>query len=1072
MCCIGEGLTRRLFALTLALGFTLLAALSIQAAGPLPGINSASRYLQYYGSDFSEASLNAMKSFDVVVLDARVASCSPAVVAELQNGGVAYVLAYISIGEDPGSEPVIIADGSGPIYHDRTNVVFENNGVASFYIDQEWNADLSPTPGWDYYTNYFQDGYADVNGEFGSRFVCPNADWRWVLNEQRIGGVSGYAALENRSVPGLKQLAGARVSDSDTNRTHDFGFDGFFYDTLDTAGPFTGSRSYPWVAQAMSETVQWIHQAYPNHVAFANRGVFYFNPNIVNVTWNVRPYDHAIRPFIHASLFESYTLDSNAGNPGVSPYVDDNKHNWAPKINAEANRPDGFTVFCMDYMMNRGTALYDQALQESIAAQGWVEYLATNGAIDTIGTYVIAHPPAADSAAPAWDSTAATWAYDPPDRVGIQSVTLGANPGEVVVAWDVARDQTGPVKYNIYQSTEPTFANPTIYANVAFAVGDGWEQSTVDACANQFTVCGLSPGTYYFRVRAEDSTASAYEDSNTVTLSIVVGGGDTVSNPVIEDGITLDGNLADWAGLAAFASDADDVSGGENPLDWLSCAMAHGEDTLFIAYQNDGAITLNGACDAFLDTDASRATGFRGGNDNFPVGAEYLLQGNSLYQYTGNGTSWNWSFVTTAASSVSGSAAELSLPLAALGSTTAIDCFFYGDNPAVGGSTVDLYPDSALLAGGGGALFRYRIRDVSNTASPVVNGDLSDWAALTSLGTDPDDVGGANNLLDWLEVSAANDGVSFYLAYRNDGAVTLNGAYNAYLDTDMSRSTGFRGGSDDFPVGADLLVQGAGVYQYTGTGLNWSWSYIGAAASAVSGSDVELSLPRSWMDNATLINVFFYGDNGVTGGDVTDLAPDGALAAGGGAFFTYRARRVSNTAGITVDGDPADWSSLAQFGTDPDDVSGPSNPADWKVCGLAHDGNNVYFALRFYDTITGLNTAFNFLLDTDASRATGYRGGADNFPVGAEYLMQGIYLYQYTGDGTSWSWSYLGSAGYGWSGDFAELFMPRSWIGSPARIDLFYFGDNIAAGGTTQDYYPDDALRTGGGGGHFRYAIQ
>jgi len=50
--------------------------------------------------------------------------------------------------------------------------------------------------------------------------------------------------------------------------------------------------------------------------------------------------------------------------------------------------------------------------------------------------------------------------------------------------------------------------------------------------------------------------------------------------------------------------------------------------------------------DIYLDTDANRTTGFRGGANNFPIGADYLLQGSALYRYTGStGTEWSWSSV-------------------------------------------------------------------------------------------------------------------------------------------------------------------------------------------------------------------------------------------------------------------------------------------------------------------------------------------------------------------------------------------------------------------------------------------
>ena len=486
---------------------------TVPAAPPKPAtrltdIASRSRFVVYYGADFSTPQLEALAQFDVVVLEPNVANFTPAIVAELQRRGVKYVLGYISIGEEPSFVPVSAGDGTGPVHYTGGAVVTGNHGVASYYVDQAWNG-----------SSYVSDGLPDVNGGFGSRYVHPNAQWRAQLDSQRITG-------SPRSVAGLAQIAGRRGSDDDTDRSHNFGFDGFFLDTLDTAGPYANVAGYyPWTAPAMRDTVQFVREHYPDKTILANRGVFFFNPGIVNSTYGIRPYDYTIRPYIHALLFESYYLDSNPGNVGASPSFGDNKNNFAQKLMAEANRPDGFTVFSLDYQMNRGAALYDQAIVESVVKNGWVSYLAPDGLLSSVGTYVRDHPAPADTTAPVWDSTGSP-PFSPGDvldRVGIQSLVAGAQAGSVVLHWDVARDQTPPVKYNVYRSATADFAVSQKYAAVSFAIGDGWATDPTTAFANKTTITGLANGTHYFRVRAEDSAVPSHEDGNMVTLSITVG---------------------------------------------------------------------------------------------------------------------------------------------------------------------------------------------------------------------------------------------------------------------------------------------------------------------------------------------------------------------------------------------------------------------------------------------------------------------------------------------------------------------------------------------------------------------
>ena len=67
---------------------------------------------------------------------------------------VRYVFGYISIGEDDAPNPVN-GNGEGPVFHNGTAIVPENRGIASFYVDQEWNG-----------TEYLSDGTADLNPNF------------------------------------------------------------------------------------------------------------------------------------------------------------------------------------------------------------------------------------------------------------------------------------------------------------------------------------------------------------------------------------------------------------------------------------------------------------------------------------------------------------------------------------------------------------------------------------------------------------------------------------------------------------------------------------------------------------------------------------------------------------------------------------------------------------------------------------------------------------------------------------------------------------------------------------------
>ena len=215
---------------------------------------------------------------------------------------------------------------------------------------------------------------------------------------------------------------------------------------------------------------------------------------------------------------------------------------------------------------------------------------------------------------------------------------------------------------------------------------------------------------------------------------------------------------------------------------------------------------------------------------------------------------------------------------------------FYGDITGSGG-VVDTYPTSALTSNGTGNFFVYRLDDVSNSVASgaiTVNGSLSEWSTLRPYPVKSDDVTGANNPVDYEKGWTAHDPTNVYFAIQNANAVTLNGAYNIYIDTDSNRSTGFIGSGSNFPLGAEYLIQGGSLFHYTGAGTNWSWSFVSGAAAAASGNTAEISIPCSAIGCPSIFKFFLYGDNPSVGGTTVDTYPSNALAGAGGPSLTYR----------------------------------------------------------------------------------------------------------------------------------------------------------------------------------------
>ena len=179
---------------------------------------------------------------------------------------------------------------------------------------------------------------------------------------------------------------------------------------------------------------------------------------------------------------------------------------------------------------------------------------------------------------------------------------------------------------------------------------------------------------------------------------------------------------------------------------------------------------------------------------------------------------------------------------------------------------------------------------VTNNAI-TINGSVGDWSGISYYNTDPDDVSGALNQIDWLKVAIAHSPQNVFINYQNRGNVDPNntsGSYipwgwTAYLDTDNDASTGYIQNS----IGADYIISGNVIERYIGTGTSWSWGVVTSSTLQYSGSNVEMSFPRSAIGNPQNMRAVFIGDNSVFNGDSTDQYPDSGS-------FSYAFTGVSN----------------------------------------------------------------------------------------------------------------------------------------------------------------------------------
>jgi uncharacterized delta-60 repeat protein len=328
--------------------------------------------------------------------------------------------------------------------------------------------------------------------------------------------------------------------------------------------------------------------------------------------------------------------------------------------------------------------------------------------------------------------------------------------------------------------------------------------------------------------------------------------------------ITIDGNFSDWSTFDIVGTDAAGDVGPNDVVDWLTLWARFENGSLMISYQTQKNIDFNNNAwryGVFLDIDSNPTTGYRGSKSEYKFGAEYLVEGGTIYRYTGNGTTWAWSSLGSATYAISGNRLEMQIPGATIGMTAS--------------SRIKI-----MLVGNNDAISDFARNDLAGFAYPrdriVLNGDLTGWSGVTPLGTDP--AGDASgDTVDWVEVQALRQNGTLYLSYTTVGPIDLtnNGSrYNLLIDTDNNPNTGFVGLPGG--IGAEYLIQGSTLYRYTGAGKDWSWSKVTPLSVGVSGTQLELAVAEQYLGlsgSSYSLGIRLFGDNATTWDLAPDLAP-------------------------------------------------------------------------------------------------------------------------------------------------------------------------------------------------------
>lgn len=588
--------------------------------GPLPGLNANDAYFIYYGNWNTSMVDFARQNFRIVILEPS-SNITPAQIDTIRRGpdGVAetaddvLVFAYLSIGEDHRTGVPRAGDGTGPRVDPRPS------GSTSFSYIAGNDAWLGlPSPGGTGYESFYlddndRDGIPDSNPTFGAYYVNPgDPAWYEVITHMT-------RATDGRS--GLNEILTSEIGAG-------LNCDGVFLDTIDTPAPNAwGATQFEWTTPGFERLMARMSGDYPDALIIGNRGLFFLSPNYEH-------YEYTLRPHLNGVMFESYYTDADNAHE-VSPFFASSRYDIAPKVNAESDRPDGYTVLALGYNHppSLPEAVREQDFVESQREQGWMLYR-SNISLSEINTDALAWNAAnPDTAPPVWDSTILTGGNSPTEpRVGIQQAIPGNR--RVTLRWDVARDQSKPVRYHVYHTTdaELDFATAERVPDVETVIPADYLAGTGRGrFPYEYTITGLENGVIHrFAVRAEDSAPVSHEETNTVTLTAI---------PHPEAGhfalIDIDGDFSDWADVpVAFIDDPGNAGTAE--ADITEVAIANDEDFIYLRIRTNNAADFLGSFRnmIFFDTDGALDTGFE---TIAGIGSEMMIQGMAGYDQRGGG---------------------------------------------------------------------------------------------------------------------------------------------------------------------------------------------------------------------------------------------------------------------------------------------------------------------------------------------------------------------------------------------------------------------------------------------------
>ena len=226
---------------------------------------------------------------------------------------------------------------------------------------------------------------------------------------------------------------------------------------------------------------------------------------------------------------------------------------------------------------------------------------------------------------------------------------------------------------------------PSLHDNPSYAIRlanqNVWEDSTgYNSLLHSINITNIAGGSNYSGTKFFEP----YKTNGT-------GGGN-------QDKIQIDGYFNDWSKFYQLDTgvQSEDSSDAFTPSgDLVDLWATSDQNNLYFSYSLNGNYNSNYFYHIFFDTDLDTQTGFH--SDSSFIGADYMIENNNLWQYTGTNGSWGWKSVGEVGFAVglqNKNRVEISLPKSILNLSKSSFSFIFNVNENIDSVKDDYAPNN------------------------------------------------------------------------------------------------------------------------------------------------------------------------------------------------------------------------------------------------------------------------------------------------------------------------------------------------------------------------------------------